>query len=157
MSGATDPVRIIGVGSPFAGDRLGLQAVERLRGEAALGAFPLSLEFHSLDRPGSTLLEYFPGTEAVLLVDAMVAAGARTAVQRLAREELILQGSAPSSHQLGVAESLALAAALGCLPPRLFIYGIEAGAAGAGEPWYPALLALIRQDLSTLPAASRSS
>jgi len=157
MSGATRPLRIIGIGSPFCGDQLGLQAVALLQQETRLSSLPVEPQFLVLDRPGSGLIEYFTGAGAVVLIDAMQSGQPAATVQRLNSDELLHQAGLPSSHSLGVAETLALAEALGALPQQLFIYGIEAGEAALPECWYPALLALLRQDLSTLPGSALSN
>jgi hypothetical protein len=65
-------------------------------------------------------------------------------------DELQRQAATPSSHSLGVAEALALAAALGVLPARLLIYGIEMGDGVVPDSWYPSLLNRLQQDLPGL-------
>lgn len=141
---ANIPLRIIGIGSPFAGDRFGIEAVESLR---ALSGLVSDVEWCVLDRPGIGLIERLKGAEAVILIDAMLSGAAPGTVRRLALPELLQQGAVPSTHQLGVAESLALAQALGELPPRLLIYGIESGGELQPQHWLPALQRLLAEDL----------
>jgi len=157
MSGATKRLRIIGIGSPFTEDRLGLQAVERLQHESFFFSPSLELEFLMLDRPGSGLIGYLESAEAVILIDAMQSGQAAGTVQRLEPSELISRGGMASTHQMGVAETLALADALGALPDPLRIYGIEAGEGLDSELWYARLRDLLQQDLPRLTSFSASS
>jgi len=145
-------LRIIGVGSPFGADTVGLQAVELLQREPRLLCTPYQLEFVALDRPGSTLLCQFEGAGVVMLIDAMLTEQRAAAVQRLSTESLVCEGATPSSHNLGVAETLALADVLGALPPRLFLYGIEADEAVNSKQWYEPLLSLLLSDINSLTA-----
>ena len=59
-------IRIIGIGSPFGDDAVGLE-VARILAEAP----PPDCEVIAADRPGATLLELLDGAEAAILVDAV--------------------------------------------------------------------------------------
>jgi hydrogenase maturation protease len=115
------PWRIIGIGSPVAGDDLGWLAIEWLR-EAGFGR---RAELLTLDRPGTALLDHLQPDTHVILIDAMDADLASGTVRELPLADLIVRARPPSSHGLGVAETLALARALGTLPQRLHIIGIQ--------------------------------
>jgi hydrogenase maturation protease len=121
--------RIIGVGSPSAGDDLGWAAIEVLQG-AALEAVA---ELLTLDRPGPALIEYLDPQARVILIDAMHAGLSPGSVRELALDEVILRSRPPSTHDLGLGESLALALALDRMPLSLHLIGIEAGP-GSGVP-----------------------
>lgn len=115
---------VIGLGSPVAGDDLGWQAVEYVRACWPTAQPPLP-ECLCLDRPGPALLEYFTPGIGVILVDALQSSAYPAgSVQVLRLEDLVLQARQPSSHQLGVAETLALAQALDQLPECLYLLGI---------------------------------
>ena len=118
-----------------------MQLVERLQQEERWLPHP-EVEWLVLERPGASLLQYFDGVETVCIVDALSAEGFQ-GVRRIAPEELLAVRGALSSHNFGVAEGLGLAAALGLLPERLFIYGC------AGEPGecLGVLQSLLEQDL----------
>jgi len=146
-------LRIIGIGSPFGGDRVGLHAIERLRKEPRLTLHTGQLTFVALDRPGSSLLKYFEDVGSVILIDAMQSGLSVGTVQRLEIDNLIQQGSFPSSHNLGVAETLALADALGALPQQLMIYGIESGIEEESSGWYENLLSLLLNDISLMKSS----
>ena len=100
-------LRIIGIGSPFGDDALGHQALERLQQED--GLFPPGTELLALDRPGSSLVPLLENSRAVVIIDAMQSGQPPGTVQRLKTDELITETKLPSSHNLGVAEALALA------------------------------------------------
>jgi hydrogenase maturation protease len=121
--GSAEGWRIIGVGSPVAGDDLGWAAIEALEG-AGLNR---CADLLRLDRPGPALLDYLQGRSRVILIDAMQAGLEPGSVRALSPEELITSAQPPSSHDLGLAETLALARALGCMPARLYVIGVEAG------------------------------
>ncbi|HVO22622.1 MAG TPA: hydrogenase maturation protease [Candidatus Margulisiibacteriota bacterium] len=112
--------RIIGIGSPFGDDAAGLEAARRLAATPPPGA-----EVIAVDRPGATLIDLFEGADAVILIDA-AHSGARAGtihdmdLHVLASHTLELI----SSHDLGVAEAVQLAARLGRLPARGRVLGI---------------------------------
>ncbi len=119
---------LIAVGSPFGADLLGWQATDcpvapSVRAALARG----DLTLIKLDRPGMTLLEHFQGVDHAILLDAVIAPQYPPGTWlKLQREELALLATPTSSHGIGVAEALALGAALGLLPPTLEIWGIVA-------------------------------
>lgn len=113
--------RIIGVGSPVAGDDLGWVAIEALRAAGLAGAH----ELLTLDRPGAALIEHLTPGAHVILLDAMQAERPPGSVRELDLEDLIARAHPPSSHHLGLAETLALAQALGEWPQRLHLLGIQ--------------------------------
>ncbi len=108
---------VIGIGSPFAGDRAGWLVVDRLQ--------PLEgVDCLKLDRPGPALLQQMEGYQQVILVDAVLSSGPdevmvldRPALESLAQPAI-------SSHAAGVAEAIALGSALGNLPPQLYLVGV---------------------------------
>lgn len=117
---------ILGIGSPEPDDSIGWEAAEFLR---RCYRHEGDIEVELCDRPGTGLLAYFRRAPRVIILDAMHAGLAPGEVRLLSPEQL--EGAAVfSSHDIGVAEALALAGALGELPERLVIVGIEAG----GDP-----------------------
>lgn len=138
-------IRIIGIGSPVSGDDLGMQLVEMLSRHPAFQKD--NIEFVVVERPGTTLLQYFEDADTVCLVDALLDESEKGVV-RIDVEDLLSHPATISSHHFGVAETLQLAATLGQLPPRLLIYGVT----GEGD-WYTELVRTISDDLDM--AASR--
>ena len=130
-----NPVRILGIGSPVAGDDLGWRLAEAL-GQAGLPRyFPAGMVHVTLcDRPGSLLLPAMRGARLAILLDAMRSGALPGTVRRLDMLELDDSTGLLSSHGFGVAEALALGRALEDLPPRVLIYGIETGQAPSLPP-----------------------
>jgi len=136
-------VRIVGCGNPDAGDDgAGLVAVDRVRAlvpsDVEVVTAPTAL--HVLD-----LLE---GADNVLLVDAMrTTAGGRDPGE-VVRTPSGADGlpmalrSSLSSHGLGLAEAVGLAAALGPVPNVVFL-GVEVGDVRAGRGLSPAVEAAL--------------
>jgi hydrogenase maturation protease len=132
-------VRIVGCGNPDAGDdAAGLVAVDRVRSlvppDVDVVTAPTAL--HVLD-----LLE---GVDSVLLVDAMRTTGGGREPGHVVRVESGPEGlpatlrSSLSSHGLGLAEAVGLAAALGPVPRVVFL-GVEVGDVRAGRGLSPAV------------------
>ena len=136
-------VRIVGCGNPDAGDdAAGLVAVDRARSlvppDVDVVTAPTAL--HVLD-----LLE---GVDSVLLVDAMRTTGDGREPGHVVRAESGPDGlpvtlrSSLSSHGLGLAEAVGLAAALGPVPNVVFL-GVEVGDVRAGRGLSPAVEAAL--------------
>jgi hydrogenase maturation protease len=121
-----NPIRIIGAGSPFGQDELGLQVIDALEAAQFLSHFPPSLiSLHRSDRPGAALLDLFAGATSVILIDAVfVPDNDRTFVRWLDTRELLHEPARFSSHNFGISEALQLGRILGELPAHLRILGI---------------------------------
>ncbi len=119
-------LRVLGIGSPFAGDQLGWEVVKQLQKNRQLNALPKSrLDLSCHDRPGFRLIELLQGAKTVFIIDA-VQSGAPVATLHRFQNEAIEQLKSPtSSHAMGIAEGLQMAKALGCLTPDIRFYGIE--------------------------------
>lgn len=112
---------VLGVGSPFGGDRVGWRVVDRL---AAEGEDRVRLE--ALDRPGPALVTAMAGAGFAVIVDAVRPAPAPGTLHRLTGLGDLPARSPASSHGFGVAEALALGQRLVQLPAWVVI-GVEAG------------------------------
>lgn len=118
---------IIGIGSPFGDDQAGWLALDALGEEAwvkvRLATGKLTLQ--KLDRPGLCLLEYLRGYDYVILIDAVISPKHSPGIiLKLKPDELARLEALTSSHGFGVAEALAMGAALGALPKRLEVWGV---------------------------------
>ena len=117
-------IRIIGIGSPFGDDSCGLVAARQLAHDPPVGA-----EVVIADRPGTDLIELMDGVEACLVIDAVRSDAPPGTVHDLDLRDLPSSAArAVSSHDLGVAEAVQLAVALGRLPAHCRLLGIEIGA-----------------------------
>ena len=114
-------IRIIGIGSPFGDDACGLAAARQLADPPPAGS-----EVIAADRPGAGLIELLDGVEATILIDAVRSGSPPGTLHDLDLRELLRSPvRVVSSHDLGVAEAVQLAAALGRLPARGRLLGIE--------------------------------
>ncbi|MDR7544860.1 MAG: hydrogenase maturation protease [Armatimonadota bacterium] len=129
--GATAPaVLIIGVGNDDRGDdAAGLLAARRVRAQlAARPASGAGVAVVECTRDPTTLTEVWEGAGLVFLLDAVQSGAPPGTIRRFeaGTEPLVVGRGRGSTHALGVAEAVELARALGRLPPRLIVYGIEA-------------------------------
>lgn len=122
------PVRVIGVGTGHGDDAAGLEVARQL----ARQPLPPYVSVVECQRPGLDLLEQIGDADAVVLVDAVRSDQPAGTVHRIPLRDLRPRRDY-SSHSLGVAEALQLAAALGRLPRRVEIVGIEGKGAAQDE------------------------
>ena len=115
-------IRVIGLGSPFGDDRVGLRVIQLLTGR-----LPKTVDLVALDRPGSTLINWMQGIEHLVLIDAVSSGAAPGSLIRLTAADLSVDDPRLSSHEPGLGETLRLAEALGALPATVEIFGIELG------------------------------
>lgn len=130
---------VIGFGSAARGDdQAGLLVARRLR---ALGVPAVEVCGDAL-----ALFEAWGDAEEVILVDAVVTgAPAGTVTTWTGRTRGRTPGDGLSTHGLGVAEVLELAEALGRLPRRVRIFGIEAGRLDPGAEPSPAVTRAVEE------------
>lgn len=138
---------VIGIGSPYGDDAVGLRVAERL----ACDPMPEGVAVVSRDRPGLSLLDDLESTAAAVIIDALRSGAAPGSVVRippsaLARDRLT------SSHALRVAETLSLAVALGRRLPALRIVAVEV-AVTSGADLSPEVAAAIEPACEAARAA----
>jgi hydrogenase maturation protease len=117
------PVLVVGVGNEYRGDDgVGLVVARRLR--KALDPAVTVLEETG---DGLALMAAWKGADLVIVIDAVGSAGQPGAVCRLdARlQSTVAAPSACSTHAISLMEAIQLARALGELPPRLVVYGVQ--------------------------------
>jgi hydrogenase maturation protease len=131
MSSGNKRVRILGIGSPSGDDQAGWLTVDALRASGMKACDEMVIE--KLDRPGANLIPLLENASWVILVDAMQSGGQPGRIQRFDQKDWPGYCHGLSSHGFGVLDALSLAQALGSLPPRLDLYGIEIGSANPDE------------------------
>lgn len=120
-------IRILCCGSAVRGDdAAGVLAAERLR--------QLAIPAEICWGEASALMEAWAGAEDVILIDA-VTTGSTVGTVHVwdARDTSVPNYSNASTHGFGVGQAIELARALGRLPQRLRIFGIEAAAFELGS------------------------
>lgn len=123
--------RVLGIGNAARrDDGVGAWVARRLAARCGQAA-----DVRVLGDDGFALLDALAGAEAAILVDAVQSGAAPGTVHRF---DAAAQALPPallrcSTHALGVAEAVELARALGQLPARLAVYGIEGADFGIGE------------------------
>jgi hydrogenase maturation protease len=127
---------VVGFGNPDAADdAVGILAVREAR--AALESIPGVRVIEG--SVGSDLTELLSEADAAVIVDAVRTSGGGRPPGTLVRAEAGPGGLPPqvgvplSSHGFGASEAVALAAALGPVPPVVFL-GVEAADVRVGHP-----------------------
>jgi hydrogenase maturation protease len=119
---------VIGLGNEWrSDDGVGLEVARRLHGK-------------SLDGEPIGLVQALNGDGEVVLVDAVSSGAPPGTVHRFEAGSTPLPAQlfgASSTHALGLAEAVELARALGCLPARVTVYGIEGAAFSFGNGLSP--------------------
>ena len=116
---------IIGIGSPYGADQLGWQVVDQLKSQQVVLS-KRNIRLETCDRPGTLLLDYLKGVHKAILIDA-IEGGTSGNLLTLNKQQLLHQNTLHSSHQFGVAETIALGEQLNLLPEELVMYGVETG------------------------------
>ena len=132
----TEPrVVIIGVGNPWRGDD-GAGWVAADLAAARLG--PGAAVVHSDGEP-ARLIDAWEDADLVIVVDAVRSGGGSGRVHRLDAAGVVARpASRPTgSHALGVVDAVRLGAAVGRLPRRLVVFGIEVADTGPGRGLTP--------------------
>lgn len=139
-------VLVIGIGNEFRqDDGVGIEVARRLRRIA-----PAGIRIFERSGEATDLIAAWSGAACVLVIDAVSSGAEPGTVHRF---ELGGAGSTPesaspgprppsrifrgTSHQLGLGEAIELAAAVGELPGRLVVYGIEGRDFGEGTQLSP--------------------
>jgi hydrogenase maturation protease len=112
-------IRVVGLGAEHRGDDAAGLLVARIVRAAA----PPGVEVVECAGDAGTLLECLDGADRVIVVDA--ARGGRPgSVERLPLDA-IARAAARSTHGMGLAEALGIAAELDVLPPDVRVYAVH--------------------------------
>lgn len=132
---------VIGVGNPLRGDdAAGVAVAERLRPRV-----PVDVAVVACNEEPSRLMEAWEGADAVVLVDTVSSGELPGTLHRFeaGQEAVPARTFRSSTHAIGIADTIELARALGRLPERVRIYGIEAGSFATGTELSPAVEAAV--------------
>jgi hydrogenase maturation protease len=136
---------VVGIGNRERGDDgAGPVLVDRLRDHPARKRMRLS----TIGGDMLALMDHLTGTHTLVLVDAMLSGAVPGTVRRLdASTEALAAGrhAFVSTHAIALGEAIELARALGRLPPRVIVYGIEIGGLASGSRLSLAVAAAVRR------------
>jgi hydrogenase maturation protease len=140
-------VVVVGVGNVYRrDDGVGPAVAARLR-ERAPGVNAVSCE-----QEPSRLLDAWAGADLAIVVDGVSSGDEPGVVHRFDVSERPLPAGVfhGSTHAFGVGEAIELARALGRLPRRVLVYGVEGREFAAGEGLSPAVAAAVEPLVSEL-------
>ena len=150
---------VIGIGNAMRGDdAAGVAVVDRLRARVAP-----DVDVVACSAEPSRLMEAWAGATSVTLVDAVSSGAPPGTLRRFDATDTAVPARAfgGSTHAIGVAETIELARALGKLPHRVCVYGIEGGDYAPGAALTPrvdaavdAVVHAILSDLEEEPCTS---
>ena len=127
----TAPCIVVAIGNAFrSDDGAGLAVAGRLRGR-----MPAGVELVECVQEPSRLIDACEGASVAVIVDAVASGAVPGTLHRFdaSTDPVPARLFRSSTHAFGVGEAIELARALGRLPARVIVYGIEGEAFGAGE------------------------
>ena len=118
-------IKVIGIGSPFGGDKIGWLAIDKIVSAMhKTGINQDAISFEKADRPGTLLLEMIKDIDTVILIDAIDNKQNAGQILQLDKLEIQAAGQNLSCHNIGVSETLQLGAVLGDIPDNILLFGI---------------------------------
>lgn len=128
-------VIVIGIGNPDRSD----DGAGRAAARALRAIVPSSVAVHEHRGEAAQIVEWLGGAQAAYCIDAAQSGLAPGTVRRFdaAAAPLPAFMFGVSTHGFGLGEAIELARALGQLPPRCIVYGIEGRTFEAGAPLSP--------------------
>jgi len=157
MPNAANTVRIVGLGSPGAGDdQLGLVAVQRLR-----QLLPGNVLIGEDTSGGTRLAEWCEGVDSLYVIDAAYAqaewpAGSHLRLLYPADADRLKDTGFRGTHSLSLLEALRLADVLGILPQTVVIHALAAEQFALGTPLSRTLQTPLDQLIDTIRNEVRS-
>jgi hydrogenase maturation protease len=133
----TASVVVIGVGNALRGDdAAGLAVAENVRAHA-----PDGVAVRVCEEEPSRLIDAFGDADVVFVVDAVSTGAPAGTLHRFDASDAPLPNRElrSSTHALGIGEALELARALGRLPRRTVVFGVEGSQFSAREGMTPAV------------------
>jgi hydrogenase maturation protease len=130
-------VVVIGVGNALRGDdAAGLAVAKNVRAGA-----PDGVSVHVFEEEPSRLIDAFGDADVAFVVDAMSTGAPAGTVHRFDASDARIPSRAlrSSTHAVGIGETIELARALGRLPRRTVVFGVEGTEFNAGETMTPAV------------------
>ncbi len=135
------PTLVLGIGNILLrDDGVGVRVIEAM----ALTEASDSVEFYEGATAGLDLLEVIAGRAKVIIIDAIASDGEPGTVLRLGPDDLLSpQSPGASVHDIGLAETLALAKHFQITPDELVIFGITPADLDYGLELSPQVAAVV--------------
>ena len=128
---APAPVCIIGVGSSHGLDAVGLMAVEALDASGFAARFrPGLLRLENCAAPAA-LPALLADARLLVFIDALSAEHEAGSWRRIERDDIAAVSGRNSSHEMGVAEAIAVCESLAAVAPQIVCFGIGTGPVAA--------------------------
>jgi len=146
---------VIGLGNEHRGDdAVGLLIARRLRSRLA-GAGRVV----ELSSDGTGLLDLWDGLDLVVVVDAVTARRPPGTIHRIEVDDRPFPSSlrATSTHGVSLGEAVALGQALGRMPRRLVVYGVEGSQFITGGTITPDVSSAIERAVAAIEAEVRAA
>jgi hydrogenase maturation protease len=122
---------IIGVGNLYrSDDAVGIMIARKIKQTVSNG-----VSVKELSGEGTSLMDSWQGYEQVYIVDAVSSGVSPGSIHRMdaSKEPIPSKFFSCSTHDFGVAEAIEMARALGQLPRKLLLFGIEGNNYQPGE------------------------
>lgn len=153
---------VVGVGQPLRrDDAAGLATARRLQAAAVpdAPAGRLAARIVTCEGDCTALVEMLAGVNVAIVVDAMFSKRAPGTIHRFEAHAGPLPAalSRSSTHAFGVAEAIELARALGQLPPRVIVFGIEGADFSLGDGLSPAMDAAVDAVVTQIAAYTEAA
>jgi hydrogenase maturation protease len=139
---------VIGVGNAYRGDdAVGLAVAERMRARVPHGVTVVECE-----QEPTRLLDAWRTADTALVVDAAASGAPPGTLHRFdtTNGQVPARVFRSSTHAFGVGDAVELARALGRLPRRVVVYGIEGANFTTGAPLSPAVEAAVQRVVAAL-------
>lgn len=144
---------VVGVGNSLRGDdAAGIVVAERLRADS-----PSGLDVRICELEPSRLIDALDGAEVAFVVDAVATGAPPGTLHRFDASDKPVPSLElrSSTHALGIGESLEVARALGRLPARTIVFGVEGSEFSAGAELSPAAAEGVERAVATVLAEVR--
>jgi hydrogenase maturation protease len=145
---SASPVLVIGVGNRFRSD----DAAGLIVAGSITAKTPSTVRVIEQSGEGASLIDSWKGSDSVVIIDATSSGSEPGTIHRfdVSTTPLPTKFFNYSTHAFSVAEAVELSRAMGMLPRKLIVYGIEGKNFSAGTSITPVVLRSIRRVLKMI-------
>ncbi|MCZ7649072.1 MAG: hydrogenase maturation protease [Planctomycetota bacterium] len=134
---------VLGIGNAQRGDdAVGIEVARRIAASP-----PPHTAVRIVFAEASAIMESWRGAQGVVAIDALQSGAPPGTIRRIdaVAESVPADFGGTSTHAFGLGQAVELARALGELPPRLVLFGIEGADFGHGAPLSPPVAGAVRE------------